>query len=344
MSSSDSPAPEAPARSEGGAPASSTDRAARIAVTLFPLMVIAAGIIGFALPGPSSTLGPAVPWLLGVIMFCMGLTLTLPDFARIAKRPWIVLIGVVLQYLVMPLLAWIITLALQLPPELAAGVILVGCAPGGTASNVVTYLSRGDTALSVTVTTCSTLLAPLMTPLLTLWLAGTFLAVPFQPMMVSILQTVLLPVIGGLIVRLFLRRVIDRIQGVFPWLSTIAIALIVAAVVAGSADKIVEAGLLVLIAVVLHNGFGLLLGYLAAWGMRLTQRERRAISVEVGMQNSGLAASLAAAHFSPLAALPAAVFSVWHNLSGALFAMIMARRPVTDEDERRRGKQPHGVH
>jgi len=308
------------------------DRTARLAVTLFPILVLVAGVIGFLFPGTSAVLGPAVPWLLGVIMFCMGLTLTLPDFARIAKRPWMVLIGVVLQYVIMPLTAWAIAFALGLPPELAAGVILVGCAPGGTASNVVTYLSRGDTALSVTVTTCSTLLAPILTPLLTLWLAGTFLEVPFQSMMVSILQTVLLPVVGGLIVRLVLRGFIDRIQGVFPWLSTIAISLIVTAVVAGSADRIVQAGLVVLVAVILHNGLGLLLGYLAARALRMTQRERRAIAVEVGMQNSGLAASLAAAHFSPLAALPAAVFSVWHNLSGAVFAMIMGRRPVTDEE------------
>ncbi|UBH04903.1 Na+-dependent transporter [Leucobacter sp. Psy1] len=307
------------------------DRTARIAVTVFPLLVLIAGIIGFALPGPSSTLGPAVPWLLGAIMFCMGLTLTLPDFARIAKRPWMVLVGVVLQYGIMPFLAWVIALTLQLPPELAAGVILVGCAPGGTASNVVTYLSRGDTALSVTVTTCSTLLAPIATPLLTLWIAGAILEVPFQPMMISILQTVLIPVIGGIVVRLVFRSLIVKIQGVFPWLSTIAISLIVAAVVAGSADQIAQAGLIVFVAVVLHNGLGLLLGYLVAWSMRMTQRERRAISVEVGMQNSGLAASLAAAHFSPLAALPAAVFSVWHNLSGAVFAMIMGRKPITDE-------------
>lgn len=309
----------------------SADRAARLAVTVFPVLVIVAGIIGFALPGVVAPLGQAVPWLLGVVMFGMGLTLTLPDFTRILKRPWMVAIGVVLQYLIMPLTAWLIALALQLPAELAAGVILVGCAPGGTASNVVTYLSRGDTALSVTVTTCSTLLAPVLTPLLTLWLAGQFLEVPFASMMMSILQTVLLPVVAGLVVRLLLRTWVERAQPVLPWLSTIAIALIVAAVVAGSADKIVEAGLLVFLAVLLHNGFGLLLGYLAAWGLRMTQRERRAISIEVGMQNSGLAASLAAAHFSPLAALPAAVFSVWHNLSGAIFALIMGRRPVTDE-------------
>ncbi|GLJ61994.1 transporter [Microbacterium barkeri] len=316
-----------PTASDSSAP----DRAARRAVTVFPILVLVAGVVGFLLPGAAPVLGPAVPWLLGFIMFCMGLTLTLPDFARIAKRPWMVLVGVVLQYLIMPLTAWLIAFALGLPPELAAGVILVGCAPGGTASNVVTYLSRGDTALSVTVTTCSTLLAPIMTPLLTLWLAGTFLEVPFGSMMVSILQTVLLPIIAGLVVRLFLRAFVERVQAWFPWLSTIAISLIVAAVVAGSADRIVQAGLIVFLAVVLHNGLGLLLGYLAAIALGMTQRERRAISIEVGMQNSGLAASLAAAHFSPLAALPAAVFSVWHNLSGALFAMVMGRRPVTDE-------------
>ncbi|MBO3662278.1 bile acid:sodium symporter family protein [Microbacterium stercoris] len=320
---------DAPSPTSPSAPAA--DRAARLAVTVFPILVIVAGVIGFAFPGAVAPLGAAVPWLLGVVMFGMGLTLTLPDFSRILKRPWMVAIGVVLQYLIMPLTAWVIVLMLQLPAELAAGVILVGCAPGGTASNVVTYLSRGDTALSVTVTTCSTLLAPILTPLLTLWLAGQFLEVPFASMFVSILQTVLLPVIAGLVVRLLLRRWVERAQPILPWLSTIAIALIVAAVVGGSADKIVEAGLLVFVAVFLHNGFGLLLGYLAAWGLRMTQRERRAIAVEVGMQNSGLAASLAAAHFSPLAALPAAVFSVWHNLSGALFALWMGRRPVTDE-------------
>ncbi|WP_203138051.1 bile acid:sodium symporter family protein [Microbacterium sp. JZ31] len=311
--------------------AASADRAARLAVTVFPILVIVAGILGFLLPDAIAPLGQAVPWLLGVVMFGMGLTLTLPDFSRILKRPWMVLIGVVLQYLIMPLTAWVIVLVLQLPAELAAGVILVGCAPGGTASNVVTYLSRGDTALSVTITTCSTLLAPILTPLLTLWLAGQFLEVPFASMMISILQTVLLPVVAGLVVRLLLRRWVERAQPALPWISTIAIALIVAAVVAGSADRIVEAGLLVFLAVFLHNGFGLLLGYLAAMALRMSQRERRAIAVEVGMQNSGLAASLAAAHFSPLAALPAAVFSVWHNLSGAIFAMIMGRRPVTDD-------------
>ncbi|WP_156761048.1 bile acid:sodium symporter family protein [Microbacterium karelineae] len=313
-------------------PAPAVDRAARLAVTLFPVLVLVAAVIGFFAPGAVVPLAPSIPWLLGIVMFGMGLTLTLPDFTRIAKRPWIVAIGVALQFIVMPLAAWAIAVALQLPAELAAGLILVGCAPGGTASNVVTYLSRGDTALSVTVTACSTLLAPVLTPLLTLWLAGQFLDVPFSAMMLSVVQTVLVPVIAGILVRILLRRWIERVQPVLPWVSTIAIALIVAIVVGASAERIIEAGLIVFLAVVLHNGFGLLLGYGAASAMRMTQRERRAIAVEVGMQNSGLAASLAAAHFSPLAALPAAVFSVWHNLSGAVFAMALGRRPITDAD------------
>lgn len=309
----------------------SADRGARIAVTVFPLLVLVAGVLGFLLPGAFTPLAPGVTYLLGFIMFCMGLTLTLPDFSRVLKRPWAIGLGVLAQYVIMPTVGWALSMLLGLSPELAAGVILVGCAPGGTASNVVTYLAKGDVALSVSMTTISTLLAPLLTPLLTLWLAGTLLDVPAGPMMLSIVQTVLLPVIVGLVVRLLLGKVVDRIMTVLPWLSTVAISAIVAIVVAGSADKIISAGFVVLVAVILHNGFGLLLGYLAARAARLDQRARRALAVEVGMQNSGLAASLAAAHFSPLAALPAAVFSVWHNLSGAIFAMIMGRRPVTDE-------------
>ncbi len=262
-------------------------------------------------------------------MFGMGLTLTLPDFKLVATRPLPVLLGVVAQYAVMPLLGFAISYALQLPAELAAGVILVGCAPGGTSSNVVTYLAKGDTALSVAMTSVSTLLAPLLTPLLTLWLAGQYLPVDGLGMATSILQVVLLPVAAGLVVRLLLPRLVDRALPVLPWVSVVAITLVVVAVVSGSADSIIDAGLLVLAAVILHNGLGYAIGY--GFG-RLTgqpERVRRTMAVEVGMQNSGLAAGLAAQYFSPLAALPGAVFSVWHNVSGALLAAYLRRRPVT---------------
>lgn len=294
-------------------------------MTVFPVLVLAAAAIGFLAPAPSLVLLPWVNVLLGIIMFGMGLTLTIPDFALVVRRPWPILIGVVAQFVVMPLVGFGIAFALQLPAELAAGVILVGCAPGGTSSNVITYLSRADTALSVTMTSISTLLAPLLTPVLALLLAGQYMAVSAADMALTIVKIVLLPVIGGLVIRLLLSRLVDRVLPVLPWVSVIAISMVVAAVVANSADQLVSAGLLVLLAVVLHNGFGYLLGYGAGRLLRQPIRSARTISIEVGMQNSGLAAGLAAQYFSPAAALPGAVFSIWHNLSGALLATLYRR-------------------
>ncbi|MFF0160587.1 bile acid:sodium symporter family protein [Streptomyces sp. NPDC005263] len=303
------------------------DRSARRAVTVFPILVVLAGAVGLLLPGSFTGWGEAVPYLLGVVMFCMGVTMTPQDFHGVAKRPWAVVLGLVAHYVIMPGLGWAVAHLLQLPPQLAAGVILVGCAPSGTASNVVTYLARGDVALSVSVATVSTLVAPLVTPPLTLLLAGEYLPVDAGSMVTDILKTVLLPVFAGLVVRLVAGRHLQRALPVLPWLSALTIGVIVTVVVAGSADAIKSAALLVFVAVVLHNGLGLALGYGAGRVARLGEPGSRAMAFEVGMQNSGLAASLATAHFSPLAALPAAVFSVWHNISGALAAAWLSRRP-----------------
>ncbi|MPV37039.1 bile acid:sodium symporter family protein [Georgenia subflava] len=318
---------------------SAEDRSARVAVTLFPVLILAGAAIAFFFPDTFSPLGSAINTLLGIIMFGMGLTLTLPDFKLVVTRPLPVLLGVIAQYSIMPLLGLGVSWVLQLPPELAAGVILVGCAPGGTSSNVVTYLAKGDTALSVTMTSVSTLLAPLFTPVLTLWLAGQYMPVDGVGMAKSIVQIVLLPVALGLIVRLALPRFVNKALPGLPWLSVVAITLVVVAVVAGSAEKIVEAGLLVLAAVVLHNCLGYAIGYGFAAVTRQPERVRRTVAVEVGMQNSGLAAGLAAVHFSPLAALPGAVFSVWHNISGAILAAILRRRPLAAEPTR----EPAGI-
>lgn len=322
-------APSTP-QQKAEAETASAARSARIAVTIFPILVILGGIVGVAMSGTLKPLAPSVPWGLGVIMFLMGITLTLGDFTRIAKRPWVVLLGTVAQFVIMPLAGWAIAKVLGLSPELAAGVILVGCAPGGTASNLVTYLAKGDVALSVSVTTVSTLLAPLLTPLLTLWLAGQYMNVSASAMMLSIVQTVLVPVVAGIIVRAFFSRLVDYLNPILPWLSALAISYIVAVVVAGSAGKLLSAGAIVLLAVILHNCIGLSLGYGAAKVTGLNAAERRALSFEVGLQNSGLAASLATSYFSPLAALPGAVFSVWHNVSGAVLAAFFARRPLKD--------------
>jgi len=290
------------------------------------VLILAGGAVALAAPAAFTGLAPWITPLLGVIMFGMGLTLTPPDFAVIAKRPVPVVIGVVAQYAIMPLLGWLIAAALGLPPALAAGVILVGCCPGGTASNVVSYLARGDVALSVAMTTVSTLLAPLLTPVLALWLAGQYMPVDAGSMAWSIVQVVLIPVLLGLVLRTFLPRLVTKALPALPWISVLAITLVVVAVVAGSAKAIFAAGLLVLAAVILHNGLGYALGYGAARLFRLPIPSRRTTAIEVGMQNSGLAAALSRQYLTPESALPAAIFSVWHNVSGAVLAAFWRRR------------------
>lgn len=305
--------------------AATVDRAAYVAVLVFPVLILAGGAAGYFF---APTVQQASGWtntLLGLVMFGMGLTLRPVDFALVAKRPVPILVGVAAQYIVMPLLALLVCWILQLPPELAAGVILVGCAPGGTASNVVSFLARGDVAVSVTMTSISTLLAPLLTPLLTLWLAGQYMPLDGASMAMSIVTIVLVPVIAGILVRLVLSRFVERLLPILPWLSVLGIAAIVAIVVSGSADRIIQAGLLVLLAVAIHNVLGYTLGYLIGRFTGQPVPVRRATAVEVGMQNSGLAAGLAAQYMSPLAALPGAVFSVWHNMSGAVFALLCRR-------------------
>lgn len=308
--------------------AKETERNSRIAVLLFPVLILLGGLCGMLIPqaflGLSSWINP----LLMVIMFCMGLTLTMPDFALVFKNPLPVLGGVAAQFIIMPSMGWLVATMLQLEPALAAGLILVGCAPGGTASNVVSYLARGNVALSVAMTSVSTLLAPLLTPALALWLAGQYMPVDAGSMAISVVQIVLIPVVLGIFLRMLFNRFVDKISGALPWLSVLAITFVVTVIVAGSAQTIVTAGLLVLVAVVLHNALGLALGYAIGILLRVPEDSRRTIAIEVGMQNSGLAGGLAKQYFSPEAALPGAVFSVWHNLSGALIAAYWRRKSV----------------
>ena len=304
---------------------SAEDRSARIAVTVFPVLILAAFAVSLAVPAQLSPLSAGTDVALGIIMFGMGLTLTPPDFALVARRPLPVLVGVVAQFVIMPTLAWILAKVFGLDPALAAGVILVGCAPGGTSSNVISYLAKGDVALSVTMTSISTLLAPLMTPLLTSWLAGQYMPVDAGAMTMSIVKMVLVPVVGGLVVRILFARAVERVLPAMPWVSVLGICYVVLAVVSKSAEKILSAGLLILLVVACHNVLGYLLGYGAGRMLGRDARVCRTISIEVGMQNSGLAAALATTYFSPAAALPGAVFSTWHNLSGAVLAAFYRR-------------------
>jgi BASS family bile acid:Na+ symporter len=269
---------------------------------------------------------PLIVPLLGVVMFGMGMTLTWRSFVEVLRRPGLIGLGVALQYLVMPLAAWALGLALRLPLEVMVGLILVGASPGGTASNVICFLARGDLALSITLTTVSTLLAIVATPLLTWLYIGQQVPVPVASMLLSIAKVVLLPVVLGVAINSIAGRRLEPVKPVFPLLSVIAIVFIIAIVVALNRDNLAQTGVLVGIAVLLHNGVGLTAGY---WiGLLATRDARwaRTLAIEVGMQNSGLAVALAVSYFSAAAALPGALFSVWHNLSGSVLAAYWSRR------------------
>jgi BASS family bile acid:Na+ symporter len=269
----------------------------------------------------------AINPMLGVIMFGMGLTLSPQDFRIVFSRPKDIIIGCLAQFTVMPLLALGLSWAFALPKELALGVILVGCCPGGTASNVITYLAKGDLALSVGMTATSTLLAPLLTPLLVWLLAGTMVEVDTIGMLLSIVYVVIAPIVVGLIFQRYLPKFTKSTVPYLPAFSSIVIAFVVGIVVSHNADRLLVGGMIVVLVVMLHNLCGLSLGYIIGRLLGLADSKKRAISIEVGMQNSGLASSLATLHFAayPLATIPGAIFSVWHNISGALVARIYSK-------------------
>lgn len=273
---------------------------------------------------PTSSITP----LLGIIMFGMGLTLKPVDFKPLLLHPRQVIIGELAQFIIMPGVALILCRLFHLPTELALGVILVGCCPGGTASNLMTYLANGDVAFSVAMTSVSTLIAPIVTPALVLLLAGKSVDVYVAGMFLSILQVIILPIAVGIIINNLFGKFTERIVKFLPSVSTLAIAVIVGVVVSHNAQNVIHCSLLVMAVVVVHNLLGMLLGYTVGHVCGFTPAQRSAVSIEVGMQNSGLATSLATTHFAlfPMAAVPGAIFSIWHNISGSLAAQIFSKQ------------------
>lgn len=308
------------------------EKLSALAGKYFAVLVILAAVIAFIFPSTFVVFGSYITILLGVVMFGMGLTLKPIDFKLVITKPLPVIVGIGAQYTIMPLIAFSIAYLLKLPPELAAGLVLLGSVPGGTASNVMVYLAKGNVALSVAMTSLSTLLAPVMTPLLLLLLAGQWLPVDPLAMFMSIFQVIIIPIILGLLVQKFFPTAVQKGVSVVPLISVVAILIIVSAVTAANASNVVTAGVLVFIAVFLHNSLGLLLGYFIARLMGLNENDRRAISIEVGMQNSGLGVALATAHFSPLAALPSVWGAIWHNISGPILATFWANKSIAKED------------
>ena len=304
----------------------------------FAIWVIIFSLISYYYPEGFKFLLPYVAILLGVVMFGMGLTLSLHDFSEVFKRPVQVLIGIVGQFILMPAIAYALALSFNLEPAIAAGVMLVGCCPGGTSSNVMSFLGKGDVPLSVTITACTTVLAPVVTPALFYVAAKQWIDIDPLVMFFSIVKIVILPIVGGVIINALFRSTVQKVVLALPLVSVVAIIAIVTAVVAASAQRIAETGHLIFVVVALHNCIGYALGYLLGVVFKMKTQQKKTLAIEIGMQNSGLAASLAAglaakSLIDPIAAVPGAVFSVWHNISGPVLATFFANIKNTDNEE-----------
>ncbi len=294
------------------------------------MAVIVLVIAALALFVPGSCLWIQTSWvnyLLMIVMFGMGLTLKLDDFKVVITRPKDIIVGCIAQFTIMPLLAFALGKMFGLEPGLLAGLVLVGTCPGGTSSNVMTYLSKGDVALSVGMTSVNTLLAPLLTPAITYLLLRTSVTVDILSMFLSIIKVVIVPIALGFVINKFWGKYTQKVTNILPMVSVIAITMIVAAVVSHNAEKILSTGVIVFVIVILHNLLGYACGYGVGKLIKAPLPKKKALAIEVGMQNSGLATSLAGTAFPNLAmaTVPGAIFSVWHNISGAILANVFNR-------------------
>jgi BASS family bile acid:Na+ symporter len=296
-----------------------------LATNLFPVWVLAGGLLALVHPPMFTWFGSELIVLgLAVIMLGMGITLTFQDFKDVLKMPRPIAVGFFAQFSIMPFLGWSVANAMDLPTPFAVGLILVSCCPGGTASNVVTYLARANVALSVLMTMCTTFAAVIMTPLLTKWLAGTLVDVDAKGLFISTVQVVVLPVILGLLANRYSPRLVAAVQPVAPLVSVVTIALICASIIGQSAAAVKASAGKLLLAVFLLHALGFLLGYLFAKLLGYDKQVCRTVSIEVGMQNSGLGVVLAKKHFpaEPLTAVPCAISSVFHSVIGSILAGI----------------------
>ena len=285
---------------------------------------------------PQTGLWVSLSWinyLLMIIMFGMGLTLKFEDFKLVFVRPKDIITGCVAQFTIMPLLAFMLCKLFNLDAALMTGVILVGACPGGTSSNVITYLSKGDVALSVSMTSINTILAPVLTPLITYLLLSTTVNVDTYSMFISIINVVIIPIVLGFIINKFFGTFTQKAIKVLPMVSVTGICMIVASVVSHNASKILSTGLIVFTVVILHNVLGYACGFGLGKILKFNVAKTKAVSIEIGMQNSGLATSLASTSFASLAmaTVPGAIFSVWHNISGAILANIFNRWTEKDK-------------
>lgn len=323
---------------------------------LFPLWAAFCAFIAYLYPDLFIGFKPYMAQILMLIMLTMGVTLHIDDFSRVLKHPKPIAAGLVLHYLVMPLAAWLIASLLHMPAELQAGMVLVGCVASGTASNVMVFLAKGDIALSVTISVFSTLLGVIATPILAHFYLTSTIQLAIVPLLIEIIQIVIIPVTIGLIINHFAHKTVKKVAPFLPLISMCLILFALSTVVALSVQSFnhlnindynsvnpinyspLRIGLLVFLGVILHNGIGLLSGY---WGGRLLGFDKavcRTLAFEVGMQNSGLAAVLGLNFISNLAALPGAIFSIWHNISGAILASYWSGKNISSKKTKSNSK------
>lgn len=308
----------------------------RFLSTKTSLFVIVVAIIAFIFPDVFSWVkGTKQSIVLGIIMLGMGMTLTIKDFKILAERPLDIFIGALAQYTVMPFVAYTVAKVLNLPSGITVGLILVGCCPGGVSSNIMSFLCKGDVAFSVGMTTASTLLAPILTPFLVLKLAGAEIEVAGFGMFKSILIVTIMPIVVGFLLNLVFdkKEKFKELKDIMPGVSVIGLALIVGGVIAIQGSNFIKSGLLIFVAVFLHNTIGYILGYAVAVVTKMSKSKKRTISIEVGMQNAGLATNLASSHFStlPEAAIASAVSCVWHSITGTLLAGLFIQMDLWKE-------------
>ncbi|KJZ10329.1 bile acid:sodium symporter [Marinomonas sp. S3726] len=295
-------------------------------ILLFPVWALLLSAYAYFQPNFFVDFKSYIIPLLIIIMLSMGLTLTAKDFKQVLASKRAVIVGVLLQFMVMPIAALLVSKIFGFDDELTIGMLLVGSVAGGTASNVMCYLAKGDTALSISMTSISTLIGVVLTPLLVALMVGKGVDIPVQAMLESLVKIVLLPVTVGVLLNTFFAKKVEKIQFLLPYISMFTIVFIIAIVVALSAGKLAEIGYLIVFAVMIHNSIGLILGYSVTRLLGFDERICRTIAFEVGLQNSGLAAALAIKFFTPVAALPGSIFSIWHNVSGSLLASYWSKQ------------------
>lgn len=300
-------------------------------LSLFPIWALAFSTVAFISPESFTSLKDYIVPLLTIIMMAMGLTLSFSDFKEVFKYKSAILVGVILQFTVMPIAALLLSKVIGLDSDLLIGMVLVGAVAGGTSSNVMAFLAGANVALSITMTAFSTLLGIILTPFIISFLLSTTIEVPTSAMVVSLFKIVLVPVITGVVVNQLFGQIVTKVQSVLPLISMVAIVLIVAIVVALNKSNIQQVGTIVAVAVVLHNTIGLALGYFITKALKFEEAICRTIAFEVGLQNSGLAAALAVKHFTPAAAIAGSSFSVWHNISGSILAGYWKRKRENKE-------------